>query len=75
MLSKTVWNRILTLDQSPTIRSEMEKTRNSNDPVFGKTVFDVSDLVFGVWTIANICFHFIFNKEQNDNSVVELIHI
>ena len=63
------------MDQSPTIKSETEKTRISNAPVFGKTVFAVSDFVFGVRTKVNICFHFIFNKEQNDDSVVELIHI
>ena len=75
MLSKIVWNRILTFEYSPTIGSEMEKKWISNAPVFGKTVFAVSELVFGVRTKANICFHYIFNKEQNDGSVVAVIRL
>ena len=52
-----------------------KKTWIWNAPVFGKTVFAVSDLVFGVRTKANICFHYIFNKEQNDDSVVAVIRL
>ena len=68
-------NQILTLDQSPTIRSETEKTLIWNATVFGKTVFGVSNLVFGVRSKANMFFHSIFNKEQNVGSVVELTHL
>ena len=75
MLSKIVWNRILTFDSSPTIRSETEKTRIWNAAVFGKTVFGVFALVFGVDSNPNVCFHSIFNKEWNDNSVVELTQL
>ena len=64
---------MLTCKESPTIRSETEKTWIWNAPVFGKTVFAVSELVFGVRTKVNMCFHYIFNKKQNDNHVVELI--
>ena len=46
-----------------------------NAPVLGKTVFAPSDLVFGVGTNLKVRFHYIFNKEQTDNSVVELIQI
>ena len=53
----------------------MKKTWISNAPVFGKTVFGLSDLVFGVYSNANIFFHSIFNNEQNDGSVVELTYL
>ena len=75
MLSKIVWIRILTLDQSPRIKAEMEKTRILNAPVFGKTVFGHSHLVFGDRTNVNMSFHSIFNNKQNDGCVVELIKI
>ena len=75
MLSNLVWNRILTFESSPTIGSEMEKKWISNAPVFRKAVFGLSDLVFGVYSNANIFFHSIFNKEQNDGSVVELTYL
>ena len=52
-----------------------KKTSNWNAAVFRKTVFCHSDLVFGVRTKANICFHYIFNKEQNDGSVVAVIRL
>ena len=53
----------------------MKKTWISNAPVFGKTVFGLSDLVVGVYSNANIFFHSIFNNEQNDGSVVELTYL
>ena len=52
-----------------------EKPWFSNAPVLGKTVFGTSDLVFVSRTNLNVRFHYIFNKEQTDDSVVELIHI
>ena len=66
---------MLRFDESPKIRSETQKTRIWNAPVFGKAAFGVSDLVFGLRSKVNTCFHSIFNKEQNDGSVVELMHI
>ena len=66
---------MLTCKESLTIRSETEKTWIWNAPVFGKTVFGVSDLVVGLSLHVNIRFHSIFNKEQNDGSVIELIHL
>ena len=66
---------MLTCKESPTIRSETEKTWIWIAPVFGKTVFGVSDLVVGLRTKVNIFFHSIFNKERNESSVVELIHL
>ena len=66
---------MLRFDESPKIRSETQKTRIWNAPVFGKAAFGVSDLVFGLRSKVNTCFHSIFNKEQNDDSVVELIHL
>ena len=54
---------MLTCKESPTIRSETEKTWIWIAPVFGKTVFGVSDLVVGLRTKVNIFFHSIFNKE------------
>ena len=66
---------MLTFDESPKIRSETEKTWNLNAAVFRKTVFCHSDLVFGVRTKANIRFYSIFNKEQNDGTVVEVIRL
>ena len=65
---------MLTFDFSPKIRSETEKTWIWNAPVFGKTVFGVSDLVAGLSLHVNIRFHSIFNKKQNDGSVIEIIH-
>ena len=53
----------------------MKKKRISNAPVFRKAVFRLSDLVFGVYSNDNICFHYIFNKEQNDGSVVAVIRL
>ena len=66
---------MLTFDDSPKIRSEMKKTLIFNVQIREKTVFGLSDSVFGARTKVNMCFHSIFNEEQNGDHLVELIHL
>ena len=66
---------MLTFDDSPKIRSEMKKTWIFNAQILEKTVFGLSDSVFGARTKVNMCFHSIFNEEQNGDCLVELIHL
>ena len=65
---------MLTFDDSPKIRSEMKKTLIFNAQILEKTVFGLSDSVFGARTKVNMCFHSIFNKIQNDGHVMDLKH-
>ena len=56
-----------TFDLSPKTKSETQKTRILDAAVFEKSVFCVSDLVFGRRSKVNILFYSNFNKEQNDH--------
>ena len=46
-----------------------------NAQILEKTAFGLSDSVFGARTKVNKCFHSIFNKKQNGDCLVELMHL